>query len=78
MNLSDTPAIFSDDDTAVDRAMQLAVRDALREHKRKGEHIAIWQDGKVVIVPPDEIVVPDVDQEDALTAPPAAPAPMHQ
>lgn len=42
---------------AIELILQQAVRDALRMHKRLGNSIAIWQDGQVVIVPPDEIVV---------------------
>jgi hypothetical protein len=34
-----------------------AVRQALRRHKRLGNPIASWRDGKVVIIPPEEIPV---------------------
>jgi hypothetical protein len=34
-----------------------AVKDALREHKLKGSPVGIWQDGKVVWVPPEEIEI---------------------
>lgn len=50
-----------EDDAQVDRAMRRAVAEALREHKRKGHSVVIWRDGKVVILPPEEIVVPDVE-----------------
>ena len=40
-------------------AIREGVRDALRRHKLLGESIVEWRDGKVVIVPPDEIVIPD-------------------
>jgi len=36
-----------------------AVNHALQMHKRLGNPIAIWKDGQVVIVPPEEIVVPE-------------------
>jgi hypothetical protein len=49
------------DDEQVDRAVCLAVLDALREHKRKGQYVVGWRDGKVVLVPLEEIVVPDVE-----------------
>jgi hypothetical protein len=39
-------------------ALKEAVADAIAEHKRMGRPIAIWRDGKVVKIPPDEIVVP--------------------
>ena len=42
---------------AIELILQKAVREALSIHKRLGNSIAIWQDGQVVIVPPDEIVV---------------------
>jgi len=42
----------------IDAAMQEAARRAIRRHKLLGESIAVWKDGKVVVVPPDEIEVP--------------------
>jgi hypothetical protein len=34
-----------------------AVREALLFHKRNGNSIAVWRDGHVVIVPPEDIIV---------------------
>ena len=42
---------------AIELVLQAGVRRALSIHKRLGNPIAIWKDGKVVIVPPEEIVV---------------------
>jgi hypothetical protein len=42
----------------IESVFRLAVNDALRMHKRLGNPIATWKDGKVVIVPPEEIVIP--------------------
>ena len=39
----------------MDRAVQLAVREALIRHKKLGESVAVWQDGKAVVLPPEEI-----------------------
>ena len=39
--------------------LQKAVREALLIHKRLGNPIAVWQDGKVVILRPEEIPVED-------------------
>ena len=39
------------------RALRRAVRHALIEHKRAGNPIASWKDGKVVIIPAEEIEV---------------------
>ena len=50
-------------------AMDRGIRDALRRHKLLGESIAVWRDGQVVIVPPEEIVVPDLPEEDRIPHP---------
>ena len=50
----DIDRIF-EDGTAVDRAFDRAVRDALRMHKRAGNPIAIWKDGKVVWISASKI-----------------------
>ncbi|MCC7292593.1 MAG: hypothetical protein IT449_11090 [Phycisphaerales bacterium] len=52
----DIRAVF-DDDAIMDAAMQDAVRDALLDHQRTGDPIVVWQDGKVVWIPADQIVV---------------------
>jgi len=44
---------------AVDRAVRRAARHALLDHKRSGNPIAVWENGRVEIVPPEEIVVPE-------------------
>ena len=43
-----------------EEALKVAVAEAIAEHKRNGHPIAVWRDGKVIIVPPDQIVVPEV------------------
>jgi hypothetical protein len=43
--------------TEIDEALRRAVREALLRHKKLGNPIAVWRDGKVVIVPPEEIPV---------------------
>jgi hypothetical protein len=42
---------------AIELVLQEGVRRALSIHKRLGNPIAIWKEGKVVIVPPEEIVI---------------------
>jgi ABC-type proline/glycine betaine transport system ATPase subunit len=42
---------------AIELVLQEGVRRALSIHKRLGNPIAVWKDGKVVIVPPEEIVI---------------------
>lgn len=36
-------------------AVEKSTSEAVRMHKKLGNPIAVWRDGKVVIVPPDEI-----------------------
>jgi hypothetical protein len=43
---------------AILEAMRLGVREAVLRHKRLGNPIAVWRDGGVVWIPPEEI---DVD-----------------
>ncbi len=45
------------DDALIDGALAEAVREALLQHKRAGNPIAVWEDGRVVWIPADEIVV---------------------
>lgn len=43
--------------TLLDLALVESVKKALLEHKRAGNPIAVWRDGKVVLVKPEEIPV---------------------
>ncbi|MFL6336008.1 MAG: hypothetical protein ACJ754_22085 [Pyrinomonadaceae bacterium] len=45
------------EEQAVDAAVRRAVRHALLTHKRAGNPVASWKDGKVVIIPAEEIQV---------------------
>lgn len=48
--------VGSDDPVArLIHAAQDAVRAALREHKQAGNPVATWRDGKVVLLPPEQI-----------------------
>ncbi len=40
-----------------EEAFRRAVAEAIAEHKRNGIPIAVWRDGKVVRIPPDQIEV---------------------
>jgi hypothetical protein len=52
----------------VEAAFALAARDAVAAHKREGLPIAVWEDGKVVWIPAEEI--PDFPEEDDANKPP--------
>ena len=43
----------------ITRALLLAARDTLIEHKRDGDPIVVWEDGRVKWIPANEIVIPD-------------------
>ena len=49
-------ALF-EDDARLDYLAKVAVYDALREHKRLGQSVVVWQDGKVVTVAPEDIPI---------------------
>ena len=57
-------ADYSVQEDEIDLAVKGAVIDALRDHKRAGNPVAIWEDGKVKIVPPEEIVLPGEEATD--------------
>ena len=42
---------------AIQMVLHRAVQHALSIHKRLGNSIAVWKDGKVVIIPAEEIVL---------------------
>ena len=41
------------------RSFKRGVRNAIRRHKEAGIPIAVWEDDKVKIIPPDEIRIPE-------------------
>ena len=43
------------DGRRVEQALQRGVREALIRHKKLGESVAVWQNGKAVVLPPEEI-----------------------
>jgi hypothetical protein len=49
------------DRAGLTRALTRAVQQALLQHKRAGNPIAIWRDGKVVWIDPQEIQVQEED-----------------
>jgi hypothetical protein len=46
-----------DEGTAIDEALRLGVQDALQRHKRLGQRVAVWRDGRAVVLEPDQIPV---------------------
>ena len=55
---SDIEALMEDDEL-IDGAMRDAVRQALLDHKRSGDPIVISENGRIVWIPPEDIVIDD-------------------
>jgi hypothetical protein len=54
--------LFAEGD-AIDRALRRAVQEALRRHKLLGQSVAVWKDGRPVVLPPEEIPLEDEGEE---------------
>ena len=53
-----TNDFFAENVKDIERILRRAVGHALKLHKALGNPIAVWEDGKVVMVPADEITIP--------------------
>lgn len=60
-----TPAERVDDIAGALRALRAAVRDALRQHKLAGNPVAVWRNGRVEWIAPEDIPIDDADPDDA-------------
>lgn len=52
-----SPQKLSVETKAIEHAMRRAVRHALLTHKRAGNTVAVWKDGRVVLVEAEKIPV---------------------
>lgn len=50
----DIDAIFREG-TLIDRAMQAATREAIKQHKQAGLPMTVWRDGRTVFISPEEL-----------------------
>ena len=57
---SDSLKRLAEETAEVEAAARRAARKALQDHKRTGDPIVVFQDGKVRWIPADEIRVPPV------------------
>ncbi len=48
------------DGRAIDQALKEAVQEALWRHKRLGQSVVVWENGQVVVIPPEEIPVDEL------------------
>lgn len=53
--ITNTPTTLLSEGLKIDKVFETAVKKALKRHKDAGNSIAVWRDGKVVILSPDEI-----------------------
>jgi hypothetical protein len=58
-----TSNLLMDHGENIEKVFQRAVNHALWVHKRMGNPIATWKDGKVVIIPPEEIFVEEPEKQ---------------
>jgi hypothetical protein len=56
-NTGPIPAERAGDLDRIERALRAAVRDALLRHKRDGDPVAVWREGRVVWLQPDDIPI---------------------
>jgi hypothetical protein len=49
--------------TRIEAALRRAERDALIAHKRAGNSVPMWIEGRTVLVPPEDIVIPEEPPE---------------
>jgi hypothetical protein len=50
------------DSALIEKVLQRAVQEALLRHKHAGNPVAVWRDGRVVWIPPEEIPEPTEQQ----------------
>ena len=56
IDLSDSTNLFIEYGKEIEAVLRRAVHDALVRHKHAGNPVAIWRDGKVVLLQPEEIL----------------------
>ncbi len=65
----DALSALMDDDARLDQLAREAVQDALQEHKRNGQSVVVWQDGKIVTLLPGEIPSPCLKRNHGVETP---------
>jgi hypothetical protein len=58
-NISELPL-----DVKAKMALKEAVAEVIRAHRRSGQPLAIWREGRVVMLPPDQATIVE-EEEDA-------------
>lgn len=60
IDLSQTSALLVEHVEAIENIFARAVQNALRHHKQIGNPIAVWQDGHVVLIQPQDIPTDEI------------------
>ena len=71
MSPTDAQRLLAEISPRIDQALVRAVRREMAKHKRLGLPIAVWQDGKAVWLPAEQIPVGIEEYEHPLSRPPA-------
>ena len=51
-----------EDEAKITRALSKAINEALLQHKKAGNPVVSWENGKIVLIQPDDIPVKDEDR----------------
>ncbi len=60
----DRLALTPENDRRLEQALRRAVQSALLMHKRAGNPVATWKDGRVVLIPAEAIEIDEPDAQD--------------
>lgn len=55
--------LISDNRQAIKVAISRGISDALMQHKRAGNTVAVWRGGQVVLLQPEEILIETKDSK---------------
>ena len=64
IDITTSPDLLLEHEALVTEALRRAVRQAVREHKRAGNSIAVWKDDRVVLIAAEDIVIDDEERTD--------------
>ena len=64
IDIHSSPRLMVEHVDTIEKVFRKAVRKALLEHKRAGNAIAVWKDGRIQLIEPEDIVIePDITTE---------------
>jgi hypothetical protein len=60
IDLENSENVLFENAEKIEKILEFAVRQAVISHKQAGNSIAVWKDGKAVLIAPDEIEIKKV------------------